>query len=346
MWNNSRMTAPVPENEEQRLEWLRQCEILDTLPEEVFDEAVQLAATLCRVPTAVINFVDQDRQWTKAAVGQDKKEEHRHVSFCAHTIVERDLLEVPDACVDTRFSDNPWVTGEPFIRFYAGAPLVTSEGYGIGSLCVVDHIPRRLSGEQAAVLRLLARQLVGRVELIRHIALQKELIASREHLLRDLLAEVTEGHLRLCLSPAALPLMLSPFAGSVRLSKTEGIRTLRQETARACEAAGMTDARSQDFQTAVGEAAMNAVVHSGSGMGSVFLDTGGTVQVRIEDHGPGIPLSDLPKATLKRGYSTAGTMGHGFKMVLMTADRVFLLTGSTGTTVMLEQDRTAPLAEW
>ena len=91
---------------------------------------------------------------------------------------------------------------------------------------------------------------------------------------------------------------------------------------------------------------MNAVVHSGGGTGFVFLDERGAVQVRVEDRGSGIPLAELPKATLRRGYSTAGTMGHGFKMILTTADRVYLLTGPSGTAVVLEQERTAPPSEW
>lgn len=224
--------------------------------------------------------------------------------------------------------------------------MTTSDGYGIGSLCVVDRVPRRLTDEQAAVLRILARQLAGRVELIRHVALQKALIADRERLLRDLLAEVTDGRLRLCLSPADLPPLRTPFAGPTALSKAGGVRALRQETARACRSTAMAAVRVHDFETAVGEAAMNAVVHSEAGTGSVFLGADGTVQVQIEDHGPGIPLGDLPKATLRRGYSTAGTLGHGFKMILRTADRVFLLTGPAGTTVVLEQDQAAPLPGW
>ncbi len=340
------MTAPIPENEAQRLEWLRECAILDTLPEEVFDEAAQMAAQLCRVPTAAINLVDRNRQWSKAAVGQDKTEDARAVSFCAHTIMQRELLVVPDARADARFAENPLVLGEPFIRFYAGAPLVTSEGFGVGSLCIVDRVPRCLIDEQAAVLRLLARQLVGRIELMRHVALQNALITDRERLLRDMLAEATGGRLRLCLSPDDLPPPLLLCAGPVALSRTAGIRELRHRAAAACRAAGFSGIRTDDFETAVGEAAMNAVVHCGTGTGTVFRDDGGTVRVQVEDGGTGIPLASLPKATLRRGYSTAGTMGHGFKMILMTADRIFLQTGPGGTTLVLEQDRAEPLSGW
>ena len=353
------MTAPIPENEAQRLEWLRQCAILDTLPEAVFDEAAQLAAELCRVPTAAINLIDADRQWSKAAVGQDKTEDPRVVSFCAHTILQPDLMVVPDARSDTRFSRNPLVTGEPFIRFYAGAPLITTEGFGLGSLCVLDRVPRRLTDAQAAVLRLLARQITGRIELMRHVALQGELIADRDRLLRetrqtvvrqreflrDVLSSVTEGRLTLCASADDLPPPLAPFAGPIGLCDG-GIRELRRQTVGACRTAGIAGTRSDDLETAVGEAGMNAVVHTDGGTGFVSWDERGTVQVRVEDTGGGIPLAELPKATLRRGYSTAGTMGHGFKMILTTADRVSLLTGPAGTTIVLEQERTAPLTGW
>ena len=354
------MTAPIPENEAQRLEWLRQCAILDTLPEAVFDEAAQLAAELCRVPTAAINLVDADRQWSKAAVGQDKTQDPRTLSFCAHTILQPDLMVVPDARSDRRFAEHPHVTGEPFVRFYAGAPLITSEGFGIGSLCVVDRVPRRLTDAQAAVLRLLARQITGRIEMMRHVALQGELIADRDRLLRevqqtvrqqqeflrDVLASVTDGRLTLCTSADDLPAPLAPFAGPVALSRDGGIRELRRQTVGACRAAGVVGTRADDLETAAGEAAMNAVVHSSGGAGFVSLDECGTVQVRVEDTGGGIALAELPKAALRRGYSTAGTMGQGFKMILTTADRVSLLTGPGGTTVVLEQDRTVPNTGW
>ena len=341
------MTAPIPENEEQRLRWLRECAILDTLPEAAYTEAAALAAALCGVPTAVVNFIDRDRQWSKAAVGQDKTEDPREVSFCAHTIGYPDLMVVPDARADPRFADNPLVAGEPFIRFYAGAPIATTEGYAVGSLCIVDSVPHALTDAQAALLRLLARQLAAEVETRRHVALQTALISDRERLLRDLLAGVTDGRLALCFAEADLPPARTAFAGPVSLlAGGDGVRALRREAAAACRAAGIAGLRAFDFETAVGEAAMNAVVHTGGGTGWVSADAPGTVQVRIEDAGGGIPLGDLPNATLRRGYSTAGTMGHGFTMILMTADRVALLTGGAGTTVVLEQDTLAPAADW
>ncbi len=171
-------------------------------------------------------------------------------------------------------------------------------------------------------------------------------VARQHALLRDMFASVTEGRLTLCASGADLPPPLTPFAGPIPLSKTGGIRELRRQTLGASVAAGLPDERRYDLETAAGEAAMNAVVHAGTGVGHVFTHGGGTVQVRVEDAGAGIAVENLPNATLRRGYTTAGTMGHGFKMILKTVDRVHLLTGGAGTTVVMEQDRAAPAPNW
>ena len=171
-------------------------------------------------------------------------------------------------------------------------------------------------------------------------------VARQHALLRDVFASVTEGKLRLCASEDDLPPPHTRFADPVPLSRTRGIRELRQHVVRACTAVSIPPARCDDLETAVGEAAMNAVVHAATGTGHVFTHERGTVQVRVEDEGAGIAVADLPNATLRRGYSTAGTMGHGFKMILTTVDRVHLLTNGAGTTVVIEQDRAAPIPAW
>ncbi len=151
-----------------RLAALRRLNILDTPPEKAFDDIVQLASHLFEVPISLVSLVEQDRQWFKACVGLDVSQTSREVSFCSHAIAQddpRQVFFVADASKDPRFCDNPLVVGPPHIRMYAGAPLVTSEGVPIGSLCVIDSKPRQPTGRQLEALSVLARNVVAHLEL-------------------------------------------------------------------------------------------------------------------------------------------------------------------------------------
>ena len=159
------MTAAMPENETERLEALHRLELLDTEAEPEFDELVQLAAAICGMPISLVTLVDKDREWFKASVGIDVKETERNIAFCAHTILQPDLFVVEDAAADPRFADNPLVTGDPQVRFYAGVPVTTPDGYAMGALCVIDRKPRKLSETQLNLLTMLARQVNARMEL-------------------------------------------------------------------------------------------------------------------------------------------------------------------------------------
>ena len=157
--------APLPIDEAERLADLRAYEVLDTDAEAAFDDLAKLAASIAGTPVSLVTLIDANRQWFKARVGIDLRETPRDVSFCGWTILGRDLVVVPDATADPRFADNPLVTSAPNVRFYAGTPLVTPEGHAVGSLCVVDVVPRQLSDDQAEALRVLGRQAVGLLRL-------------------------------------------------------------------------------------------------------------------------------------------------------------------------------------
>ncbi|HEY2796503.1 MAG TPA: sigma 54-interacting transcriptional regulator [Thermoanaerobaculia bacterium] len=157
--------ADLPPTEETRLEALRRYGILDTPAESDFDDLVLLASQICGTPIAAVSIVDRDRQWFKARVGLDAAETPREVAFCAHAILGKDLMVVPDAWLDKRFEENPLVTEEPRIRFYAGAPLITRDGVPLGTLCVIDRVPRQLTPEQERALVALSREVVAQLEL-------------------------------------------------------------------------------------------------------------------------------------------------------------------------------------
>jgi GAF domain-containing protein len=180
------MNAPIPANDKQRLKILWQYEILDTVPEEVFDDLTELAAIICEAPIAMITLVDEKRQWFKSKVGVTVGETSRDISFCGHAIKHSELFIVPDATLDKRFSANPLVIAEPKIRFYAGAPLVTPDGYALGTLCVIDKVPRELRPEQKQALRVLARHVMTQLELRRHARELARATKARDQIQMDL----------------------------------------------------------------------------------------------------------------------------------------------------------------
>ncbi len=195
--------APIPENDRVRLRALEDYSVLDTLPESQFDAITRLASIVLDVPIALVTLIDADRQWFKSRHGLDAPETPRDVSFCGHAVAQEALLVVHDAILDARFADNPLVTGEPRVRFYAGFPLRNPEGFILGTLCAIDHVPRQPTPIQLEALQLLADQVMALLELrrvgrqLRHeqraLAEQQALLADRERRLQSLFEGMVEG---------------------------------------------------------------------------------------------------------------------------------------------------------
>lgn len=154
----------IPNDEPERLEALRRYGAFGLLRSTVFDDIARLASFICQTPLSMISLIDSNRQWFLAKTGIDACETSREASFCAHALVGTGMLVVEDTHLDARFSRNLMVTGEPFIRFYAGAPLLTTDGYALGTLCVVDSVPRTLVPEQIEALGSLSRLVMTQLE--------------------------------------------------------------------------------------------------------------------------------------------------------------------------------------
>lgn len=230
--------APRPADEQARLATLLHYDILDTPPEREFDDIVHVAAALCQTPIALVSLVDADRQWFKSRLGLDATETPRGLAFCGHAILGDGLFEVPNALEDERFRDNPLVTGEPDIRFYAGAPLTMPDGQRLGTLCVIDRTPRQMSEVQRDALMRLGRQVARQVEL-RHAAtlaqgreaVQRAMVVVHEALAADeqdagVFEVVLTALLQLARSPSGRLVALPPDTAAEREDNGNGVEQL------------------------------------------------------------------------------------------------------------------------
>ena len=182
--------ASPPTNELQRLAALDSYRVLDTEPELGFDDLTAVAAATCNTPIALVSLIDDKRQWFKSHYGLDTRETPRDYAFCTHTILGSEAFVVPDTTLDARFQDNPLATGEPHVRFYAGVPLINPEGFALGTLCVIDHVPRELTPLQLDVLLRLGRQVVSQLELRRARDLAQSAVAAKTRFLASMSHEV------------------------------------------------------------------------------------------------------------------------------------------------------------
>ena len=194
------MVVPMPTNEVARVAALQRYAILDSEPEQGFDDLALLASYICQTPIALISLVDENRQWFKSRVGLSISETSREIAFCSMAILQSDIFIVPDTLQDERFRNNPLVVSEPRIRFYAGAPLITEEGYALGTLCVIDRTPREFSPDQKQALHALSRLVLAQLEFRRNLLLLKEALNDRtkqEHERQKELTEVQETLFRI-----------------------------------------------------------------------------------------------------------------------------------------------------
>jgi signal transduction histidine kinase len=219
--------APPTADEAARLKTLYDYDVLDTEAEKIFDDITQLAAQICDTPITLISLVDSNRQWFKSKVGLEAEETSRDIAFCAHAIHQKEIFEVEDTLQDIRFFDNPLVTSAPNIRFYAGTPLVSHDGHTIGTLCVIDDKPNKLTEDQRQALEVLGRSVISQMELRKKINQLKkanehktEFLSNMSHELRTPLNAII-GFSRLMLDDIkhhTLPAKFSEYIGHIDYS--------------------------------------------------------------------------------------------------------------------------------
>jgi anti-sigma regulatory factor (Ser/Thr protein kinase) len=276
-------------DEGARLAALREYRILDTEPEQSYDDLTLLASHICGTPMALLTLVDADRQWFKSRVGITITETSRAISFCTHAIQQHDLMVVPDAQADARFRDNPLVTGAPHVRFYAGAPLVTRDGHALGTLCVVDRVARTLTPDQLEALDALRHQAEAQLELRRTVIELQRAHAEQEALI---------GHLRSAHENVRRLSALMPYLSTCQFTiripaDPAAIPTVTDGVVHVLQEKGWPEADVVAVELALQEAVANAVRHGCKGDRTkelecaVACDAAGEVVITVRDPGEG-----------------------------------------------------------
>jgi anti-sigma regulatory factor (Ser/Thr protein kinase) len=320
--------------ETARLAALRSYRILDTAPEQQFDDLTLLASHICGTPIAAISLIDDRRQWFKSRVGLSIAEAERSIAFCTHAMAQRSMLIVPDAQLDARFRDNPMVTGEPHVRFYAGTPLMTPEGHALGTLCVVDHAPRTLTEEQRQALDALGRQVQAQLELRRNLTELNRALAARDiaeaaqdQLIRDLRESVDQVNKLSALIPYTSTCELN----MVIPATPEGIHTVSEGVMQLLKRKQWSEEDIIKIDLALQEALANGIRHGCKGdpsksvQCSVTCDENGELVIVVRDPGPGFDHSKV--ANPLEGENMLKPNGRGVFLINQLMDQVAFADG-------------------
>jgi anti-sigma regulatory factor (Ser/Thr protein kinase) len=321
-------------DESARLAALRRYRILDTEPERAFDDLTLLASQICGTPIALISLVDADRQWFKSRIGISISETSRSVSFCTHAITQADLYVVADARTNDIFRDNPFVTVEDGIRFYAGAPLVTPDGHALGTLCVLDKVPRTLTDDQVEALIALRRQAEAQLELRGNLAELDQALKARDRAERQ--QERLLGELRTSLDNVTRLSALLPYCSECQFAMTipadpRAIPTITDGVMHLLQDRHWPDERIMHVELALQEALANAIRHGCKGDSSrqvqcmIHLHDDGEILVVVRDPGSGFDTASVPNPLA--GENLLKSSGRGVFLINQLMDEVAFKDG-------------------